>query len=209
MWSAFTSLLRIHSLPQNLKAWLLLLLLLLCTNLLLNNSCRSMLNGNYFKLYVCCIALGFGKKHMEPGCCDGIGRNCIPHIIYAIGFGRSTKKYFQTARKSLVIKLVSVYLHRVQQSFFSSSIGKQDSLVALASIIGDSVIFVPYPSNGCFVLNLESQLLQFKEFILGCFRSSSTYFSSEFVFVQLQNIFQWIILPCLWILELCKCDMVL
>lgn len=42
---------------------------------------------------------------------------------------------------------------------------KKDSLVALASIIGDSVIFVPYPSNSCFVLNLESQFLQFLEFI--------------------------------------------
>lgn len=74
---------------------------------------------------------------------DVIGRNCIPRIIYAIGFGQLSllafgplfnKDKFLYSKKSLVMKTVAML------SAWSSIVillsGKQGPLVALASIIG-------------------------------------------------------------------------
>lgn len=72
----------------------------------------------------------------------GVGRNCIPQIIYAIGFGQLLllmcghlvgKEKSLDCKKSLVTKTVAML------SAWSSTIillGKQGSLVSVAAIIG-------------------------------------------------------------------------
>lgn len=73
---------------------------------------------------------------------EGVGRNCIPQIIYAIGFGQLLllmygclvgKEKSLDCKKSLVTKTVAML------SAWSSTIillGKQGSLVSVAAIIG-------------------------------------------------------------------------
>lgn len=77
-----------------------------------------------------------------------IGRNCIPQIIYAIGFGQLlllafgrqfNKDKFLDGKENLVIKTIGIL------SAWSSIVillsGQQGPLVALASIIGGDYYF--------------------------------------------------------------------
>lgn len=74
---------------------------------------------------------------------EGVGRNCIPRIVYAVGFGQLLLLMFRClvhrqksldSKKSLVIKTVAML------SAWSSTIiillGKQGSLVSVAAIFG-------------------------------------------------------------------------
>ena len=88
---------------------------------------------------------------------NGIGRNCIPQIIYAIGFGQLlllafgqlfNKDKFLVGKGNLVIKTMGML------SAWSSIVillsAKRGPLVALASIIGGDCYFVPYPCRGLY-----------------------------------------------------------
>lgn len=88
----------------------------------------------------------------------GIGRNYIPRVIYAIGFGQLLllglvqlfNKDKCDCKNNLVIKTVGLL------SAWSSIVillsGNQGPLVALASIVGGNLICLPYTSSGCIQL---------------------------------------------------------
>jgi phosphatidylinositol glycan class O len=88
---------------------------------------------------------------------NGIGRNCIPQIIYAIGFGQLlllafgqlfNKDKFLVGKGNLVIKTMGML--SACSSIVILLSGKQGPLVALASIIGGDCYFVPYPCRGLY-----------------------------------------------------------
>lgn len=88
----------------------------------------------------------------------GIGRNYIPRVIYAIGFGQLLllglvqlfNKDKCDCKNNLVMKTVGLL------SAWSSIVillsGNQGPLVALASIVGGNLICLPYTSAGCIQL---------------------------------------------------------
>ena len=84
--------------------------------------------------------------------------SCVLGWETVLCFFRLLEKAYQSCGLSACSSIVILLL------------GKQDSLAALASIFGGSVIFVPYPSNSCIVLRLHSRFI-----------SSCTFFSLEFV----------------------------
>ena len=115
---------------------------------------------------------------------NGIGRNCIPRIIYAIGFGQLlllafgqlfNKDKFLDGKENLVFKTMGML------SAWSSIVillsGKQGPLVALASIIGGDCYFCT-SDLFCIVHRLEICFLKFYIYTKG------RYFLKPFTLIE-------------------------
>lgn len=101
---------------------------------------------------LCYILIGFhwtlenDVLHLAPTI-EGIGKNCIPRIIYAIGLGQLSLLVFRQLigeDKHLECSITLVTKTAAMLAAWSPTIiilaGKQGSLVALASVIGGEIL---------------------------------------------------------------------
>ncbi|XP_023541944.1 GPI ethanolamine phosphate transferase 3 [Cucurbita pepo subsp. pepo] len=126
--------------------------LILLAQLLLKNITRSHSKGVWkFVMYgtiLCYILIGFhwalenDMLHFAPAI-EGIGKNCIPRIIYATGLGQLSLLLFRQLfgeEKLLDCRITLLTKTAAMLAAWSPTIiilaGKQGSLVALASLIG-------------------------------------------------------------------------
>lgn len=142
--------------------------LILLVQLLLKNVSGSQSKGMWqFVVYgtiFCYILTGVhwalenDMLHFVPAV-EGIGKNCLPRIIYAIGLGQLSLLLFRqlfgedkplNCRKTLVTKTVTMLAACSPTVIILA--GKQGSLVALASVLGGEFLFGLH----CMLLNCIS-----------------------------------------------------
>lgn len=143
--------------------------LILLAQLLLKNVAGSQSKGMWqFVMYgtiLCYMLTGIhwalenDVLHFVPAI-EGIGKNCIPRIIYAIGLGQLSLLLFRQLfgeDKPLDCRITLVTKTAAMLAAWSPTViilaGKQGSLIALASVIGGEILLgVHYIILNCIIL---------------------------------------------------------
>lgn len=143
--------------------------LILLAQLLLKNITRSHSKGVWkFVMYgtiLCYILIGFhwalenDMLHFAPAI-EGIGKNCIPRIIYATGLGQLSLLLFRQLfgeEKLLDCRITLLTKTAAMLAAWSPTIiilaGKQGSLVALASLIGGEILLGLHYIINCIIVD--------------------------------------------------------